>query len=192
MGPEHLSALGQDAVDPLRGDPREDPLVDQHRRPLVAHPQAVGAAQRELAVGRGLAKVDLQVIAKLAGHMFFPRHVAGRGAAEADDELALGPLVEKAVEGDHAVDFHGVEVQQIGNHLHAVLGNVEVLPLHFLEDGQQGAAIAADLADELEQFLAEVLAFGEKHGMSPGADWKDRKDFLYCALSRRTLQALHS
>ena len=26
----------------------------------------------------------------------------------------------------------------------------------------------ADLADEFEQFLAKVLAFGKKHGMSPG------------------------
>ena len=64
--------------------------------------------------------------------------------------------------------------------------------MHFLEDRQQGAAIAANLADEFEQFLAEPLAFGEKHGVPSRADLKlkDEKTFLHSARNQKKMQAL--
>ena len=142
-------------------------VVDQQGRPLVAHPQAVGPVERELAVGRGLAEADAQVVLQLPGDVLLAGHVAGDRAAQADHELPLRLLVQETVERDHAVDLHRMDVQQVGDHLHAVFGDAEVPPLHLLQDGHQRAALAAELVGQADQLLAEPLAFGDQHPVSP-------------------------
>ena len=67
-------------------------------------------------------------------------HVAGDRAAEPDHELPLRLLVQEAVERDDAVDLHRMDVQQVGDDLHAVFGDAEVPPLHLLQNRQQRTA----------------------------------------------------
>ena len=74
------------------------------------------------------------------------------------------------------MDLDGVDIQQVGDLLHAVLGNVVVATLHFLQDEQQGAAVAAVAIGQRFQLLAKPFAVCQQHQIVPPT-WaaKDRQ-----------------
>ena len=107
-------------------------------------PRQLAQRSENLPSGVVSPKSDAQVVLQLPGDVLLAGHVAGDRAAEADHELPLRLLVEEAVERDDAVDLDRMDVQQVGDHLHAVFGDAEVPPLHFLKDRHQRAALAAE------------------------------------------------
>ena len=83
--------VGQDILDPLRGEAAEDHFVDLHGRRDLADPQAGGVLQGEEAVRGGISHMlDAQLGLDHLHQVIRAPDVAGRGFAEADDDTCPG------------------------------------------------------------------------------------------------------
>jgi hypothetical protein len=78
-------------------------LVDLHHRRRAAGGQALGGAQRDLAVLRGFAHVHAEALLAVLDQIFGAAQGARQRVANPDLMLARLLLVEQRVEGDDAL-----------------------------------------------------------------------------------------
>ncbi len=85
----------EDLVDALGGEVLVVLLVDLHHRRRAAAREALGRAQRDLAVGRGLARADAELLLAVPEDVARTPERAGQGVAYPDLVLADRVLVEE-------------------------------------------------------------------------------------------------
>ena len=88
-------------------------LVDLHHRRGAAAGEALGGAERDLAVRRGLADVDAEALLAVLDDVVRAAERAGEGAADPDLVLADRLLVEERVEGDDALHVRRREIEPV-------------------------------------------------------------------------------
>ena len=138
---EHLGDLGG-------REPAVGHLVDLDHRRQGAAAQARDLLDGEQAVAVrvfsiGETQVSLQRVLDQAG----PLHVARRPVAHADHVLSHGPVPELRVERRYPGDVRRRDLGQLANPLERLLGQVAVVRLDRLEDGDHGLAPAAPILD---------------------------------------------
>ena len=125
------------------------------------HAQAARGVEGELAVGRGLAHGDLELLGQAVQNRLRALDIAGRAQAHADDVLALGLQNELRVEGGHAVDLAERHAQPVGDELLHLLGKIAKDGLRLLHDGHEralGSLFRVDDGLKLLKFLLILAA----------------------------------
>ena len=148
------AVVGDDLGDLLGRDAREDAVVDEQGRALVAHAHAARPLEGEDAVVGGVAEVDAQGVAQRFGDGRLAGEVARQRAAEPHDEAALGRAVQEGVERGDAVDLDGVHADQVGDDLHGLVGDLVLGLLDVLQDGDERRALGAVALDDGDDLVA--------------------------------------
>src|SRR5690606_37623676 len=110
-------------------------LVDLHHRRGAAAREALGGAQRDLAVRRRLARLDAETLLAIREQVARTAERAGQGAADPDLVLADLLLVEERVEGDDALHVSRREIEPVRDPRDHVVVDVPVLLLAEMERG---------------------------------------------------------
>ncbi len=115
----HLAADERaDRADPLRRQPRDGPIVDQQRRPLIAQPGAARACDRHQPVAAHLAQLQPERVQHALAQRVAARHLIGDVVAEPHPKPPLRLRREEAVEPHHALDVgprHAEARRQLGD-----------------------------------------------------------------------------
>ena len=109
-----LDQLG-DRVDSRFAETRHGEVVDQHRRPLVAHAGARGQIDADEAVGGHLAALDAETAEQTFEQRLIALHPVGDVVGDKQPIGAAGLVIEEGVERHHAFDAVDGNLQPLRN-----------------------------------------------------------------------------
>ena len=154
FGKIHLIAYQfGDLVDAFRGQPGNCPVIDEQRRPLIAHASTGGRGDADQPVFGNLAGLDPQVLAQALDKRLVALHAIGNVVGKKNPVFAARLGIEKGIKPRHAFDlgarhaqrdfqradrFRGKPVQRfldLAQYLHHVSGVAPVAGDHAVDHG---------------------------------------------------------
>ena len=144
-----LLEFADDLAGLVGGQVGEHLLIDQGRRTLVAHPDARGILQRNLAVRGRLSESDAQFLGKGLGHRIGAVHPIHHIVAQPDDHLTLGRAGQEGVERRGAFDLHPLAVHLGGDQVEGLRGHAPQPVLHLRNYVHHPRPVLIDRAADL-------------------------------------------
>ena len=140
--------------------PRRDRAVINHRRGDAARADAARRQQRELAVRRRLARLDLRLVLDRGQHLVRPFDIAGGAHADDAGVLALGFEREEMVERGDAIHAAGRQLEPVGDEQQQVVLQVAEQLLRLVQHLDQRVLLELMLLDVRLKNLEALVAAG--------------------------------